>query len=172
MNHTISYIIPSVNRASLKATIDSIELWPGDEVLVEFDILREDRYGNAHRNAGIARAKCDYLAFIDDDDWYVRGHRQIMENAINENPGKPNLFKIEYPDGNILWKEKNIVPGNVSTQMFLVPNIKERLGKFKVGRNMGDYYFAASWKWDKDDIIWREEIISNLSHNDGSKNIL
>src|SRR5687768_13465134 len=119
---SISFVIPSLNRPTLHRTIASIEMWQGDEICVEFDIPRTFRWGNDQRNKAIARAAGDYLAFIDDDDWYVKGHREMMQKAIDENPNKPILFQMQYPDGTIFWKEKEIKPGNVSTPQILVPN--------------------------------------------------
>lgn len=166
MNNTISFIIPSINRETLKRTIDSIEMRKGDEIVVEFDIPKSNMWGNNQRNRGIIRAIGDYLAFLDDDDVFVPGHRQIMENAINENPGKPNLFKMKYPDGRILWSKKEVVPGNIGSSMIFIPNKKEMLKTFYKARNMGDFIFVNTWKWSKEDIVWREEIISLLGHND------
>lgn len=167
---TISFIIPSINRPTLKRTIDSIELHPGDEVLVEFDLPPTKMWGNPQRNKAMARAKGDYLAFIDDDDMYVAGHREIMERAMLENPGRPNLFRLKYPNNDIIWREKAVIPGNISTQMILVPNQPEMLYKWKDGRNMADFIFVDHWKWPKDQIIWREEIISQLGNPDGEGN--
>lgn len=164
--NSISFIIPSINRATLKRTIDSIEVRPGDEVIVEFDIPKSGMWGNPQRNQGIARAKGDYLAFIDDDDYYVPGHREIMAQAILENPGKPNLFKILYPNG-MLWETPEVIPGNISTQMILVPNKPDMLYQWLEGRNMADFIFVNKWKWSKDEIIWREEIICFMGHEDG-----
>ena len=123
-------------------------------------------WGNPQRNKAIARAKGDYLAFIDDDDYYVKGHREIMERAIKENPDKPNLFRIQYPNGT-LWDKKEVVPGNLSTQMILIPNKPEMLHTWEAGRNMADFIFINKWKWPKEDIVWRDEIICLMGHEDG-----
>lgn len=163
---TISFIIPSINRPTLHRTIASIEVRPGDEVLVEFDLPKTGMWGNPQRNKAIARATGDYLAFIDDDDYYVPGHREIMERAIKENPGKPNLFRIQYPNG-LLWNIDKVIPGNISTQMILIPNQKEMLLPWKDGRNMADFIFVNTWKWPKEDIVWRKEIICLMGHEDG-----
>jgi glycosyltransferase involved in cell wall biosynthesis len=164
---TISFVIPSINRESLKRTIDSIEVRVGDEILVEFDLPKSGDWGNSARNRAIARATGDYLAFIDDDDYYVQGHREIMERAIKENPGKPNLFKIQYPNGELKWKAKEIVPGNISTQMILIPNSKWMFDKWVPKRNMADFIFVDTWSWPDDMVIWRDEIICLMNHNDG-----
>ena len=150
-------------------TLNSIEKWPGDEIHAIQHFPPSGTWGNAERKEGIKKATCDYLAFIDDDDWYVKGHREIMESAISENPGKPNLFRMKYPNGQILWKEKEVKPGNVSSQMILVPNQKDMFYKFQFpgNTNMGDYYFVARWKFPE--TVWREEIIAFLGHNDGER---
>lgn len=164
---SISFIIPSINRQTLHRTIASIEMWEGDEICVEFDIPRSNMWGNPQRNKAIDRATGDYLAFIDDDDYYVPGHRAVMATAMEENPGKPNLFKMAYPDGPILWETRQVIPGNVSTPMILVPNIKERLYHWPGARNMADFIFIDRWDWPKEEIVWRDEIIVNLGHPDG-----
>ena len=166
---TISFIIPSINRETLKRTIDSIEMRKGDEIIVEFDVPKSNGWGNAQRNKGIERATTDYLAFIDDDDYYVSGHRQVMENAARENPDKPNLFRIRYPNGMVLWDKREIIPGNISTQMIFIPNKKEMLSEFWKKRNMGDFIFVDKWLWPDEDVIWREEIICLMGHDDNTK---
>lgn len=163
---SVSFIIPSINRKTLHRTIESIEPRQGDEIIVEFDIPKSGMWGNPQRNKAMARATGDYLAFIDDDDMYAPGARKIMEQAIKENTNNsPILFRIKYPNGQIIWKQKSVVPGNISTQMILVPNKKDMLYHWKDGRNMADFIFVDHWKWPKDQIIWRQEIIALMGHD-------
>ena len=90
---TISFIIPTVGRESVKETLASIETRPGDEVLAIRHDPPSGNWGNTERQEGTDKAKCDYLAYIDDDDVYVPGHRAIMDKAIRENPNEyPILF--------------------------------------------------------------------------------
>ena len=138
---SISFVIPSLNRESLHRTIASIEVWLGDEILVEFDIPQSFKWGNDQRNKAMARAKGDYLAFLDDDDCFVYNHREKMQRAIDENPDKPILFQMQYPNGDVLWKTKEVIPGNVSTPMILVPNTKKMLHTWEGGRNMAYFIF-------------------------------
>ncbi len=164
---TVSFIIPSIGRQSLKRTVESIEKRPGDEVIVIQHHPPSRTWGNAERKEGIAKARSEYIAFIDDDDFYVTGHRALMAAAIAENPGQPYLFKMMYPNGTILWKDKQVIPGNISSQMILVPNQPELFYRFQFpgNTNMGDYYFVSRWKFPT--IVWREEVIVVLGHNDG-----
>ena len=163
---SISFIVPTMGRDSLGKTLRSIERWPGDEILVEVDRPPSKRWGNDQRNAAIARAKGDYLAFMDDDDCFVPGHREKMQKAMEENPGKPNLFKMQYPDGRILWSTREIIPGNIGSSMIFCPNDKDMLYRWQDGRNMADFLFVDKWKWSGEDIVWRREVISLLGHND------
>ncbi len=164
---SISYIIPSLNRESLHRTVASIEMWTGDEICVEYDIPKSNRWGNDQRNKAIERAQGDYLAFIDDDDWYVTGHRKMMADAIRDNPNRPILFQMRYPEGRILWETKEVKPGNVSTPQILIPNKKIMLHPWEGGRNMADFIFIDKWQWTKDQIVWIDKVLTNLGHADG-----
>lgn len=168
MNHkTISFIVPTKGRPSLQKTIESINLWPGDELLVIKHNPPSGNWGNSERQEGTDRAKCDFLAYMDDDDVYTTGHREIMDKAIRENPKNyPIMFKMKYPNGRVLWDRKKIACGNVSTQMFLVPNIKDNLHRWEPTRFAADFIFADKWAWPAKLTLWREEIIAYLGHDD------
>lgn len=164
---TISFIIPTIGRKTLKRTLASIEKWPGDEVLVIQHNPPSGNWGNAERQEGTDRATGDYLAFIDDDDVYIPGHRAIMDQAIKENPnGNPMLFKIKYPNGRILWEKEWVKNGNVSTQMILVKNDKTMLYHWDQTHTWADFQFINRWHWRAKTIDWRSEIIVNMGHND------
>ncbi len=146
MNPTISFIIPTIGRPSLAKTIASIDRWPGDEVLVIQHHPPSENWGNAERQEGTDNAKCDYLAYIDDDDTYIPGHRTLMDQTIKANPaGNPILFKIKYPNGRVLWQKKWVKNGNVSTQMILVKNDKSRLYYWDQKHTWADFQFINRW---------------------------
>lgn len=163
---TISFIIPTIGRESLQKTLSSIGEYWWDQVLTIYDTPPSGKWGNPQRNLGMQKADCDYLAFMDDDDWYVPGARGIMHRAIVENPGKPILFRVQYPNGDILWKEKKRIAGNLTTQMILVPNQPKMLHHWEGGRNMADCLFIQKWKWPEEEIVWHEAIIAQMGHND------
>ena len=163
---TISFIIPTIGRESLKDTLASVEAWPGDEVLAIQHDPPSGNYGQAEKQEDTDKAKCDYLAFIDDDDVYVTGHRKIMAQALEENvDNNPVLFKMQYPSGHILWDAPELRCGNVGLPMILIPNIKDRLPKWGWQR-FQDFRFIDGWQWPRRKIVWRPEVIALLGHDD------
>jgi glycosyltransferase involved in cell wall biosynthesis len=167
---TISYIIPTVGRDSLHRAVASIERWEGDEVLVIQLDTPSGTYGNVERQIGVERATGDYLAFLDDDNYYVPGHRALQASAIAEAPDRPTLFRIQYPSGRVLWDRKRVKNGNVDSQMILVPNRKEMLSPWgarkKGGHRCGDFNFVNCWQWTWRVINWREDIICQMGRED------
>lgn len=164
---TISYIIPSIGRESLARTVASIEKQPGDEIIVVQHTPPSGNWGNDERNEGMEKAHGLWLAFIDDDDIYVPGHREVQARAITENPHRyPMLFRMRYPSGRVLWRNMELRNGNVGSPMILVPNIKEKLHLWDRERHFADYMFINQWAWPRKRIQWREEVIVLIGHND------
>lgn len=174
----ISYIIPTIGRSSLAATLRSIERWKHDEVIVVGETTvdmpegvrfvacpRGHNWGAKERTIGIAFATGKYLAFIDDDDVYVSGHRSQMQAAMEVFPGQPVIFRMQYPNGYVLWREPVLKCGNVGTPMAFVPNDPQKLGQWS-SRREGDFDFLTSSTWRSEDFIWRREIVALLGHND------
>lgn len=173
----ISFIVPTVGRPSLLTTLRSIECWPGDEVIVignvKAGVIGQVRYitcppagdwGHTERNIAMPMAHGRYIAHIDDDDVYVPGTRALMADAIQQNPERPVIFRMRFPNGITLWRDPKIYCGNLGTPCFLTPNKPEMLGKWGsfVG---GDCEFLQTSKWAADEYVWRPEIIALLGHN-------
>lgn len=176
---TVSFIVPTIGRHSLAQTLASIDCWPGDEILVigaayaqddarvrYLPCVRGHDWGATERTHGIRAAQGDYLAFIDDDDVYTPGARGQMAWTMAETPDRPALFRVAYPSGAQLWAEPSLRCGNVSTQMILIPNDPERIGRWSTRRE-GDYDFLTSMAWTEAAIVWRPEVIAQMGHNDG-----
>lgn len=173
----ISFIIPTIGRDSLYAAVYSTCAAEGDEIIVvgcadvpydrrvnHISCVRGNDWGATERTLGIQTARGTHLAFMDDDDIYLPGARQAMAAAIWETPDKPVLFRIRYPNGRVLWADPALRCGNVSTQMMLIPNVPEMLGVWSKRRE-GDFDFLASMRFGE--IVFREEIIAAMGHNDG-----
>lgn len=181
----ISFIVPTVCRPSLVKTLASIETWPGDEIIcvsdMSLNLHMQDfirsrleircyhcspggDWGHTERNVATPMATGRYLAHIDDDDVYAPGTRALMADAIERTPDRPVLFRMRYPNGITLWGQPELRCGNVGTPMILIPNVPERLGRFGsfVG---GDCAYLEEMKWERDEIVWRPEVIALLGHN-------
>lgn len=178
---TVSYLVPTVGRALLINTLNSIECWPGDEILVicapEVKIPEDDRvrridcppggdWGHSERNFAMPLARGSYLAHIDDDDMYATGTRTLMDDAIFNTPNRPIIFRMQAPNGITLWRDQWIYCGNQGTPCYLHPNKPEMFGFWGpfVG---GDCHFLETSKWAGEDYVWRPEIIAHLGHNFG-----
>src|SRR5262245_55350870 len=168
----ITFLVPTVNRPSLMATLRSIETWPGDEILVvgkdvsrslemlrwhrpEITLLNCDRgndWGHSERNFATRFAKGRYIAHIDDDDVYLPGTRALMSDAIDKHGG-PTLFRMQFPNGITLWRDPKIYCGNIGTPCFLIPNQSSMMGEWGsfVG---GDCHFLETSKWQAQDYQW------------------
>lgn len=173
----ISFIVPTIGRPSLLATLKSIETFPGDEILVVGNVpqceVENVRYipcdpggdwGHSERNFATPLARGQYIAHIDDDDTYVSGTRALMQEAIKTTPGRPTLFRMQFPNGITLWSEPVLRCGNIGTPCMLIPNRPTMLGTWGsfVG---GDCHFLETMKWKREEIVWRPEIIALLGHN-------
>jgi hypothetical protein len=108
-------------------------------------------------------ARGNHLAFMDDDDVYIPGHRALMQQAIDKHPRQPVIFRMAYPDGWVLWSTPDLQCGNVSTQMMLLPNYPAKLGSWQSGRRECDFDFLASSKWPRHELVWSTDLICRRS---------
>lgn len=158
-NTTFSIIVPTIGRPTLNKTILSItnQILPGDQLLVICD--NTDDWGKTPRTVGLNMATGNYLLFMDDDDIYTPDAFSIIRNAIMKNPDSLHMFRmVRHKD--ILPINKTVISGEVSTQMFICPNNKAKLGIWGSGHD-GDCEFVRSTcdLYPKNALIWHDEII-------------
>jgi glycosyltransferase involved in cell wall biosynthesis len=156
---TFSVIIPTCGRRFAARTLNSLvgQLEPGDEILV----LRDDTgdSGDTPRNDGMSRARGSHLVFIDDDDAYVRGAFAKMRRFADQHPGRIGIFKLEYVAGNSRWVDPVLRYKNVSTQMFVIPNVPGRLGRWgRRDRVAGDFVFIDETVRLQGDPVFVDEV--------------
>jgi glycosyltransferase involved in cell wall biosynthesis len=194
IDDSLTIILPTIGRPSLKATLDSIAMQIGryDQVFVVADghypaaKKLVDSYGIQYgyfeipggphgdwgaraRNFALPLSKKGYISFMDDDDCYLPGAFAAIRRAIQELPGKLFLFRM-FHGTTILWRREELTLGNVSSQMVVVPNRQDKLGRF-TERYEGDFDFIEStaglYADGYDPFIWRKEIIAILFKANG-----
>lgn len=186
---SLSIIIPTMGRPSLRDTLESIEpqLGQEDEVLIVEDgplpestdiVSQFDQrfraivapgpardWGATPRNFAIPRATKTHLAFMDDDDLYLPGAFDAFRAAIEENPDRPHMFRM-YRGLEMLWKRPVVIGANVSTQMYLIPNVFGRVGRW-TKKYDGDLYFIrqtlSMYPEGYNALVWKEAVVASLT---------
>jgi len=159
---TLSLIIPTAGRFSLRRTLESAapQLLPGDEMLVIGDVrmgalpemaaicadFPQCRYvpftdgvmswGHRQTNHGMTIATGDYLSFNDDDDVYTGDALALMRAAATDFPGRPLLFRFRsYLGGLEFWLRAGLVQqACIGGHCAVVPRDHRYLGRW------GDHY--------------------------------
>src|SRR5574337_65474 len=178
----LSIVIPTLGRASLKAALESCK--DADEIVVVLDtsrgptevpcelppnaVLHVGHFGvtggHAGRLHGMQNATGTHLAFFDDDDVYTPGAIEVMRTAAED---VPTIFRMDHYSLGVLWRDPEIRFGNVSTQMYVVPNKPEMFGAWTpvaphLPQPGGDYTFIKETCEKMGGPVWREEIIAVL----------
>lgn len=166
---TLSIIIASNGRPTLAATLASVstQVQPGDEILV--DVNKDSPWGHRARNRRMPQTFGDGLMFIDDDDVYLPGALQLARLALDRHPDRMHMFKMRYENGVELWIDEEIRLGNVSTQMFVVPNLWRWNSSAWRAPNPdlpkwgdvyeGDFHFISGCA-ERMDVEWHLQVIS------------
>lgn len=182
---TLTIITPTVGRPSLATMLIALapQLEEGDECLVLGDgpqptaeqivaaVVSVSRapvqyiehplaqnWGNPQRNTAIHMAKGELLVFIDDDDCPLPDGLSTIKRVAAEHPKRPLMFSMLH-QGLRLPQTRTIVPGNISGQMFIAPNVPGRLGTWS-DRYAADFDFIEGTMrhYAPEDLVWRDEI--------------
>lgn len=182
---SIGVITPTIGRQSLRAMLDRLlpQLDVQDRVMIVGDgpqpvaqaivdslnsgLIRYSEhgpirnYGNPQRNIAIAESATDYVMFVDDDDLPMPAAIKDIKAGILAHPGLPLMFRMQGPL-DVLWRMKKVEVCNVSGQMFVVPNVKERVGLWS-GRYEADLDFMKStlalYPGKEQSVVWKDEVI-------------
>jgi glycosyltransferase involved in cell wall biosynthesis len=157
---SFSIIVPTSGRPSIEDTLASIteQLEPGDEVFVLRDDSNDE--GDTPRNSAIPRARGTHLLFMDDDDQYARGALRRIRRFAEEHPGRIGIFRMRFDNGLVLWRRPALEYANVSTQLFVVPNVPGKLARWeRRGRVIGDFVFITETAKLLGEPIFRDEIV-------------
>ena len=185
---TLSVIIPTAGRASLRRTLESLtdQLKAGDEVIVVGDIhdgpivttpqivadagpavryVTHDAghhcWGHCQLNYGMMQARGNYLVFNDDDDIATPGALAAIRTAIaaREISG-PLLFQFVTPWRQILWATPMMTLGAIGGHCLVTPNNPARTGVFGCDY-MGDFTMIQDTvsKWGGE-VAWIPQVIA------------
>lgn len=186
---SLSIIVPTIGRPSLMHALDSIsqQLAREDEVLIVADGPRPnipeiaaffdvrfrfmespgpaEDWGATPRNYGIERALNTHLGFMDDDDVYLPDALDAFRTAIRAVPDKPHIFRMQR-EKDVIWNLPVVRGANVSTQMYLIPNVPGRVGRWSRLYD-GDLHFLqetlGTYPEGQDAVVWHEEIVSRVT---------
>jgi hypothetical protein len=171
---SISFIVATSGRPTLEATLASMELLPGDELIVVgeniprttpraryLDCPAGNDWGHTERNIAMRIARGSYIAHLDDDDTYAPGARLVMAGAMRNHPARPLIFRMQYSNGLQLWRSKVVEVGNVGTPMTLLPNDPALRGEFGSWYGGDIHYvetFASKAGLSSEDFVWLEDV--------------
>lgn len=186
----ICIITPTIGRPSLRQTLESTDslsirdmwlvisdghnphaksIWedvsPVHSIYVEHTEVKGD-YGNRLRDICMTMAPTqNYFIFLDDDDVFMPGALDIIRREIALYSPLPIMFRMRNGNGEILWRTRDITPGNVGGSMFCCPNKPDFLGVWANGAgHRSDYEFIRgtlmkySPDWHKQ-LAWSGDII-------------
>lgn len=156
---SICIITPTIGRPTLRRTLESgaAKLGPDDLWIIVGDgrqtagqkicsrihfnckstfLMSADPvgdYGNSLRDQAMSIAIQDYFVFLDDDDIFAPNAIQIIKREIAEHHPRPIMFRMINGNGELLWRTRDVTPGNVGGSMFVCPNTPGKLGTWANG---------------------------------------
>jgi hypothetical protein len=181
----LSIIVPTIGRPGLSSLLKQVaaQLGPDDEVLVVGDGIQPEAraqasildarvkyiehpngpcgdWGCKARNWAMPQANGTHLMFLDDDDECLPEALAVVRVRASAAPGRVLMFRMKNGDS-LLWANREIRFGNVSTQMVVVPNNPERLGKWRSPYYGGDYWFIRECiELNPNPVEWCQDVIA------------
>lgn len=140
--------------------LDVKDMLPIDSRWIDFTAVHHSGdWGNTPRNHAISRATGDYIVYVDDDDVLLPGAFETIRDALEDNPGRPHMFRFQAVGGALVWRRKVIEEGMVGGHCFVPPN-DQRLSPWGIGY-CGDFeHIRDTLKNHDSPPIWREEVIA------------
>lgn len=176
----INIVIATIGKPSLIKTLKSIkpQMTDGDEIICMVDgkITPEIKkmwsdygvgkligvtgphndWGMAMRNLSKQFCDGDIICFIDDDDFYFDDALMTIREESAKTPHVPLLFQMIWKSGRVIFDEKLVTCGNVSTQMIVLPRALNT--ELWGDRYEGDFDYIAATV-DRYGVRWVNQII-------------
>jgi hypothetical protein len=163
----LTVIVASTGRPTLAAALHSAtsQMLPGDELILVYDDTGDA--GDTPRNRVMDGAHGTHICFLDDDDEYRPGALEAIRRFAREHPGRIGIFRINFGLWGTPWwdHDRNLI--STATAMYVVPNVKGRIGKFgpapgaPAGR-LGDYAFIVETVALQGEPVWCPEVIQEI----------
>jgi len=130
-------------------------------------------WGQPQRNFGGIVARGRYLAWLGDDDVYVRGAFDAIHRALDGYEADPRVFLFRWiaPWKQVLWHTAGylgVEPGHIDAECIVCPNDPEKLGTW-TSRYQGDYDFITETiglHGGLERVIWQPEVIAQAQPAD------
>lgn len=191
---TLSILIPTKGGGDLLyvfQTISAQELIEGDEVLVigdgpqpqvaeqvnvlgpPFRYAHTDKptadFGHSQLNYGLSLATGDYIMCTDDDDGYLPRALESVRTALEQNPGRPHIFKFWSNDRYLVWNESR---GRKTEETFIgghnlvLPNTEGKKGTWSPRyRGDLDWVKGVLENYPETEWVWRDEVLTRQRPN-------
>lgn len=173
----LSIILATIGRPSLgfAASCVRCQMRPTDELIIAgggdyarrvasvvgatwLDLPPGGDWGNRERMAAMAVADGTHLLFVDDDDAVLPGALDAVHAAIDAEPDRPHVFRMQNLDGRVLPWPQVIAEGNIGTPQFVAPNVPEKLGQWST-RYEGDFdYITSTLAHYPEGPVWHDTI--------------
>jgi hypothetical protein len=142
------------------AELTARQLKPGDELIV--DVNDSGGWGHPARNRMAPHAKSgNLLWFLDDDDLPFDGALDTIRRVVGDSDDVAHVFRMRYHGGE-LWRTPEVLRGNVSTQMIVVPRAIATFVKWG-DRYEGDLDFIRAVEAKFGPLEWHDDVI--CKHN-------
>jgi hypothetical protein len=133
----------------------------------------EHAWGHPQRNIGSGYARGRYLAWLGDDDLYVRGAFDAIHRALDGYEHDPRVFLFRWiaPWKQVLWHTAGYLgdePGHIDAECIVCPNDWTKLGTW-TSRYQGDWDMIRSTVNNfggLERVIWQPEVIAQAQPAD------